>query len=116
MRYDVLRRFALRDGGTAPRLNAIIAYDFERAKEDQTYREKKEGYFGNLRDFGFKIIQKPVKRFRDEDGKEYFKANADLDMAVDVLMQSGKLDRVLLLTGDGDFVRLVRALQDQGCR
>jgi uncharacterized LabA/DUF88 family protein len=116
MRYDVLRRFALRDDGIATRLNAYIAFDFKRSESDPVYRDRKEGYFRTLRDFGFKIIQKPVKHFVDEDGKEYSKANADLDMAVDVLLQSSKLDRVILLTGDGDFVRLVRALQDQGCR
>lgn len=37
-------------------------------------------------------------------------------MAVDVLLQSENLDRVLLVTGDGDFVQVVRALQNKGCR
>lgn len=37
-------------------------------------------------------------------------------MAVDMLLQSEKLDRVLMLTGDGDFVQVVRALQNRGCR
>ena len=44
------------------------------------------------------------------------KANADLDLAVDALLQSANLDRVLLVTGDGDFVQVVRALQNRGCR
>jgi hypothetical protein len=35
---------------------------------------------------------------------------------VDVLLQSENLDRVLLVTGDGDFVQVVRALQNKGCR
>lgn len=49
--------------------------------------------------------------------RAYGKANADLDMAVDVLLQSENLDRVLLVTGDGDFVQVVRALQNgaAGC-
>ena len=37
-------------------------------------------------------------------------------MAVDCLLQSEHLDRVVLGTGDGDFVQVVRALQNRGCR
>jgi cold shock CspA family protein len=44
------------------------------------------------------------------------KANSDLDLAVDMLLQSAKLDRVVLVSGDGDFVQVVRALQNKGCR
>ena len=52
----------------------------------------------------------------DETGNRYGKANTDLEMAVDALLQSESLDRVLLATGDGDFVQVVRALQNRGCR
>jgi hypothetical protein len=37
-------------------------------------------------------------------------------MAVDALLQSANLDRVVLITGDGDFTQVVRALQNKGCR
>jgi uncharacterized LabA/DUF88 family protein len=73
-------------------------------------------FFAVLRDFGYKVIQKEVKWFTDEDGNQVAKANADLDLAVDALMQSDNLDRVVLVTGDGDFVQVVRALQNKGCR
>ena len=52
----------------------------------------------------------------DETGSRYGKANADLDMAVDALLQSENLDKVLFATGDGDFVQVVKALQNKGCR
>jgi hypothetical protein len=65
---------------------------------------------------GYKVIEKRVKWYIDEAGSRYGKANADLDMAVDLLLQSENLDRVLLVTGDGDFVQVVRALQNKGCR
>ena len=39
-----------------------------------------------------------------------------VDLAVDALAQSENLDRVILVTGDGDFVQVVRALQNKGCR
>ena len=62
------------------------------------------------------MIIKEVKRYRDDAGNTFAKANADLDMAVDALLQSDTLDRVVLATGDGDFVRVVQTLQNKGCR
>jgi len=57
-----------------------------------------------------------VRWYRDERGGRVGKANADLDLAVDALLQSAKLDRILLVSGDGDFVRVVQAIQNKGCR
>jgi uncharacterized LabA/DUF88 family protein len=116
MHYDVLREFACRDLAEAIRLNAYVSFDIERARDDITYRKGINGYFSVLREYGFKVIQKNVKWYEDEKGNRYGKANADLDMAVDALLQSRNLDRVLLATGDGDFIQVVRALQNYGCR
>ena len=69
-----------------------------------------------LRDFGYKVIVKPVKWYVNEDGKRFGKANSDLDMAVNVLLEARNIDRVLLATGDGDFAKVARALQNMGCR
>ena len=57
-----------------------------------------------------------MRRYTDEAGNVTTKANADLDMAVDAMLQADKLDQVLLVTGDGDFIQVVHALQNKGCR
>lgn len=116
MAYDVLRQFACRGWAEAIRLNAYVSYDAELARRDSSYYNRTNSFFAVLRDFGYKVIQKEVKWFTDEDGNQVAKANADLDLAVDALMQSDNLDRVVLVTGDGDFVQVVRALQNKGCR
>ncbi len=116
MRYDVLRQFSSREGGQPLRLNTYLAFDPLRAKDDRAYAEREHNFHNSLRDYGFKIIEKEVKWYKDESGNMISKANSDLDLAVDVLLQSENLDRVLLLTGDGDFVQVVRALQAKGCR
>jgi len=116
MHYDVLREFACRDEYEAIRLNAYASFDPERNREDINYRKGINAYFSVLREYGFKVIQKNVKWYEDDKGNRFGKANSDLDMAVDALMQSRHLDRVLLVTGDGDFVQVVRALQNYGCR
>jgi len=116
MQYEVLRRFACRDGGEPVRLNAYVGFDKRRSDEDGQYKRRVFSFFSTIRDFGFKVIEKEVKWFQDEEGVQYAKANSDLDMAVDALLQSENLDRVLLATGDGDFIQVVRALQNKGCR
>ena len=116
MRYDVLRRFAAREGGNLQRLNTYLAFDSERAREDQEYAKKSRTYQQMVRDFGWKITVKHVRRYTDENGNVTTKANADLDMAVDAMLQAGKLEHVLLVTGDGDFLQVVSALQNTGCR
>ena len=116
MRFDVLRDFANREGSEPLRLNAYVAYDEERARHDYDYRQRTLNFYSSIRDFGFKVIEKKVSWYVDDAGNRFGKANADLDMGVDALLQSENLDHVLIVTGDGDFIRVVRALQSKGCR
>ncbi|MCG5529397.1 NYN domain-containing protein [Halorhodospira halochloris] len=116
MQYDVLRRLACRSGGEALRLNVYAVYDDARAARDYSYQQKVSNFFASLRDLGYKVIVKHFRWYTDDEGRHYAKANADLEMAVDALTQSRHLSRVVLATGDGDFVQVVSALQDQGCR
>ena len=115
-RYDVLREFACRGGAVPLRMNTYLAYDAEKAKRSPGYRQSQEEFHSLLREYGFKVIIKTVRWYTDDDGGRIGKANADLDLAVDALLQSDNLDRVVLATGDGDFVRVVRALQNKGRR
>jgi uncharacterized LabA/DUF88 family protein len=108
--------YACREGSEAIRLNAYLAFDEDRAQRDAEYRQRATSYHFALRDFGFKVIEKAVRWYTNEDGVRVSKANSDLDLAVDLLLQSAKLDRVVLVTGDGDFVQVFRALQNLGCR
>jgi len=116
MQYDKLREFACRDFAEPVRLNAYVTYDAERAKTDYIYRDGAKSFHSKLRDYGYKVIVKEIRWYRDDSGARYGKADADLDLAVDALLQSEKLHRVLIASGDGDFVNVVRALQNRGCR
>ncbi|RMH19427.1 MAG: NYN domain-containing protein [Acidobacteria bacterium] len=116
MQYDALREFACRDGAEPVRLNAYVTFDVERAKRDPAYREGATNFHAKLRDYGYKVIVKEIQWYSDDSGNRVGKANADLDLAVDVLLQSENLDRILIASGDGDFVNVVRAVQNRGCR
>jgi uncharacterized LabA/DUF88 family protein/cold shock CspA family protein len=116
MQYDVLRQFACRGGGDPLRMNAYVRFDEERARSgDPTYERVLE-FHHRMRDAGFKVVEKPIRWYRDAAGERYGKANADLDMAVDMLLQSERLDRLVLVSGDGDFNKVVEALQNRGLR
>jgi uncharacterized LabA/DUF88 family protein len=116
MRYEVLRAFACRDSAEAVRLNAYVSYDATRAQTDSDYKLGQFRFHSALRDVGYKVIQKETKWYTDETGARLGKANVDLDLAVDALLQSATLDRIVLATGDGDFVQVVKALQNRGGR
>lgn len=116
MRYDVLVDLASSGNSTLLRANSYLAEDRERTKDDQEYRQKLYRYHDVIRQCGFKVIKKFVKHFVDDEGILTTKANADMDLAIDALLQARNLDRIILLTGDGDFIRLVLALQNMGCR
>jgi uncharacterized LabA/DUF88 family protein/cold shock CspA family protein len=117
MRYDVLKDIVAMDlDCTVVRANVYMAFDRKREEDDEVYRQKKEDYRSQLRRCGFKLVLKEVRRYVNEDGEIVTKANTDMDLAVDVLLQARNLDYILLLTGDGDFVRLVNAIQNAGSR
>ena len=115
MRYDILREYCTNDDDVV-RLNTYISYDEERAGYDMDYREKQQAYFSIIRNMGFKVITKAIRRYYNEEGVQHSKADADLDIAIDTMEQSDRLDKVVLLSGDGDFKRLVTALQTRGVR
>jgi uncharacterized LabA/DUF88 family protein len=116
MRYDVLVELANSDNSVLLRANSYLAEDRSRTKDDDEYRQKLYRYHNIIRQCGFKVIKKFVKHFVDDEGILTTKANADMDLAIDALLQARNLDRIILLTGDGDFIRLVLALQNMGCR
>ena len=65
---------------------------------------------------GFTVVTKPVKRFTDAQGHTRTKGNMDVEIAVDMLETAPHLDHMVLFSGDGDFRRLVQAVQARGVR
>ena len=65
---------------------------------------------------GYTMITKPAKEFTDGTGRKKIKGNMDIELAIDVLELSNHLDHIVLFSGDGDFRRLVEAVQNKGVR
>jgi uncharacterized LabA/DUF88 family protein len=116
LRYEAIRRLVEAQGATILRANAYVAIDLKREEQDYQYRMGKENHRNAIRRNGFHLVLKEARRYKNDEGEEVIKANADIDLAVDALLQAENLDYILLGTGDGDFLRLVRALQGKGKR
>src|SRR5438445_5222466 len=65
---------------------------------------------------GFSVVTKPLKEFIDVQGRRRVKGNMDIELAIDVMEMSINVDHVVLFSGDGDFRRLVEAVQRKGVR
>jgi uncharacterized LabA/DUF88 family protein len=65
---------------------------------------------------GFTMVTKPTKEFTDSSGRRKVKGNMDIELAVDLMEMAPAIDHVVLFSGDGDFRRLVEAVQLKGLR
>jgi len=93
------------------RLYRAIAYlvDLERVNQD--------GFIHVLRSLGYEVKLKEPKKFYNWDRVEY-KADWDMGIAIDAIAmaENGKVDVVVLMSGDGDFVDLIAFLKAKGIK
>ncbi|PCI51575.1 MAG: NYN domain-containing protein [Alphaproteobacteria bacterium] len=65
---------------------------------------------------GYTLITKPTKEFTDSKGEKKIKGNMDMELAIDMMGMAEHVDHMVLFSGDGDFRRLVEAVQRKGVR
>lgn len=65
---------------------------------------------------GYTMVTKPTKEFTDSMGRRKIKGNMDIELAIDVMEMAEHVDHIVLFSGDGDFRRLVEAVQRKGVR
>ncbi len=65
---------------------------------------------------GYTLITKRAKEFTDAYGNRTVKGDMDVELAIDAMEMAPKLDHMVLFSGDGDFRRLVEAVQREGVR
>jgi uncharacterized LabA/DUF88 family protein len=66
-----------------------------------------DAFTASLRQGGYKVQLKKPKTFADGN----VKADWDMSIAIDALQLADRVDTVILVTGDGDFVPLVQGLK-----
>ena len=85
--------------------------------------EKMQKYLRYLNALGFNTFTKPLKKIkikRDEilfeiyKTNHIYKANFDVEITADILLDKTKTDEVIIFSGDSDFQYLVKKLKDIG--
>jgi uncharacterized LabA/DUF88 family protein len=65
---------------------------------------------------GFTVVTKNAKSYTDDTGRRKIKGNMDIELAVDALELAPHIDHAYIFSGDGDFTRVVQAMQRKGVR
>lgn len=68
-------------------------------------------FYLKLQEFGYDLNLKPVKLYEQEDGSTKRKANCDVDMAFYLMKEKDNFERVIILSGDGDFLPVFKYLK-----
>jgi uncharacterized LabA/DUF88 family protein len=63
---------------------------------------------------GYTMVTKPLKEFTQVTGRRKLKGNMDVEIAVDIMEMAAHVDHIVLFSGDGDFRRLIEAVQRKG--
>src|SRR3989338_3682595 len=97
----------LREGVAGRQLIRAVAYVI------QSKTAEEENFFEALSKVGFEVRMKELQVF--SGGAK--KGDWDVGIAIDGIKMGNKLDAVILVTGDGDYIPLVNYLKDSfGCQ
>jgi uncharacterized LabA/DUF88 family protein len=93
----------------------VRAYYYTALVEDQDYSPIRP--LVDWLDYnGYTMVTKPTKEYTDASGRRKIKGNMDIELAVDVMEIAERVDHIVLFSGDGDFRRLVEAIQRKAVR
>src|SRR5436853_752949 len=95
--------------------NLVRAFYYSAVAEDQDFSPLRP-LVDWLDYYGFAVDTKPLKEFTDGQGRRRVKGNMDIELAIDVMELADVVDHIVIFSGDGDFRRLVEAVQKKGRR
>ena len=70
-------------------------------------------FYLKLEQFGYELHLKPVKLYNQEDGTAKRKANCDVELAFYLMKEKDNFYKVVILSGDGDFLPVLKYLKNQ---
>ena len=99
----------------------LVSYINEKGKDfDEAYlillsrHLKRVRFYKKLESFGYDLYLKPVKLYHQEDGTTRRKANCDVEMAFYIMREKDSFDRAVILSGDGDFLPVLKHIKEVG--
>ena len=77
-------------------------------------KKRKQNYFKFLRQHDYKVRHKPVARVYDNTSGQFkHKCNFDVELTIDAIDNIDNYDVFSLVSGDGDFEKLVKYLKSK---
>ena len=80
--------------------------------EAERKRMQQQGFIRMLNRNGYQVVKKPVRVFADGNTK----ADLDIELAIDMLTLAERCERMVLVSGDSDFVPVIKAVGMRGVR
>ncbi len=71
-------------------------------------------FYKKIAAFGYELFLKPVKMYEQGDGTTRRKANRDVEMAFYLMKEQGSFGKAVILSGDGDFLPVLKYLREIG--
>jgi len=103
------------------RNNEVVDWRYYAGVKDDD--EKMPKYLRYLNAIGFNTFTKPLKKIKISDDEIAFeihktnyiyKANFDVEITADILLDKSKVEEIIIFSGDSDFRYLVKKLKDAG--
>lgn len=102
--YKNLLTFAEQEGKVT--IQRYYSPNFETKGQDR--------FFSRIKNLGFQIVTKSIKIIKQKEKQTKHKANFDVEITFDAAVRIGEFDKIILFSGDSDFVYLVAQLQKRG--
>jgi len=97
------------------RFGEIVDACFYTGLNLQAEDNKQQGFLDKLPYLGFSVVTKPLKTIHDSYGNiSKQKANLDIEIVLDMFNKIQNYDMVVLVSGDGDFIRPLELLIAKG--
>lgn len=113
--FDMDYKSLLAKSRSASRL--VRAYYFTSMQEDRDQDYSPLRPLVDWLDYnGYTMVTKLAREFTDQTGRKRFKGSTDIELAVEMMALAPRLDHAVIFSGNGDFRRVIEAVQAQGVR
>lgn len=111
--FDIDYRLLLKWAAAQGRL--VRAFYYTSVSEDQEYSPVRP--LVDWLDYnGYHMVTKPMREYNDSQGRKKIRGTIDIELAIDMMEIADHVDHIMLFSGDGDFRRLIEAVQRKGVR
>jgi uncharacterized LabA/DUF88 family protein len=116
--YDYLKNNTVSINKLENYLTTLIKNNSSKMSEEQIAildrHINKTRFYKKLKKFGYELYLRPVKFYKQNNGDIKRKADCDAEMAFYLMKEKDNFERVIILSGDGDFLPVLKHLKIVG--